>query len=83
MLRHHLIDDRTLRRLIRTGEAAWAGNAQLRIYGRLDCKSGRRMKRQNRVFFGTDAAPLALGFRPCGHCLRREYLLWKKTQDPT
>jgi methylphosphotriester-DNA--protein-cysteine methyltransferase len=81
MLRHHLTDDRTVRSLIRSGAIAWAGNAALGIYGRLDCKSGRRMGRRNRVFFGSDSEARESGFRPCGNCLRQEYREWKKTRD--
>jgi methylphosphotriester-DNA--protein-cysteine methyltransferase len=35
------------------------------------------MKRANRVFFSNEAEAFALGFRPCGHCMRASYLSWK------
>ena len=54
-----------------------AGNLSLKIYGTLSCKSGKRMKKENRVFFKNEAEAIELGFRPCGHCLRAEYVRWK------
>jgi methylphosphotriester-DNA--protein-cysteine methyltransferase len=60
-----------VRRLIRQGDIAWGGNYSLRIYGTLHCGSGKRMKRLNRVFFGTEAEAIQAGFRPCGNCMRK------------
>lgn len=54
-----------------------AGNRKLKIYGNLQCKSGKKMKLENRVFFVSEQAALEAGFRPCGHCLRDAYLSWK------
>ncbi len=57
------------------------GNRKLKIYGTLRCSSGRKMQAVNRVFFRDEAAALAAGYRPCGHCLRAAYQTWKnKTQ---
>jgi methylphosphotriester-DNA--protein-cysteine methyltransferase len=63
--------------LIDDGEITLAGNLKLRIYGRLNCSSGKRMKVQNRVFFTSAGEALSNGFRPCGHCMRSEFRLWK------
>jgi hypothetical protein len=79
MFRHHDLDDETLRVLIRRGVITLAGYAPGRIYGLLSCPSGRRMRRDNRVFFADGAEALALGFRPCGRCLPRAYAAWKAT----
>jgi methylphosphotriester-DNA--protein-cysteine methyltransferase len=76
----HLHSDLTsseLSRLIRRRELSAAGNVALKIYGTLHCKSGRRMKRRNRVFFADEKEARTLRFRPCGHCLREQYLKWK------
>ncbi|HEX4851811.1 MAG TPA: Ada metal-binding domain-containing protein [Puia sp.] len=54
-----------------------AGNANLKIYGRLDCRSGKRMQRKNRVFFEDEAEAIQRGFRPCGHCMHERYQSWK------
>lgn len=70
--------------LVRAGAIQFAGNKNLRIYGTLRCASGKRMKKENRVFFASAEDAVSLGFRPCAKCLRKEYLLWKRAnpQDP-
>lgn len=68
---------RRLKELIDAGAVALGGNLKLKIYGRLDCASGKRMKPLNRVFFGSQADAVNSGFRPCGHCMRDEYNAWK------
>lgn len=70
--------NRVLLSLIKNRKILWAGNRKLKIYGKLNCKSGKRMKTQNRVFFQNEQEAIALGFRPCGHCMRLEYLDWKR-----
>lgn len=70
--------NRVLLSLIKNRKILWAGNRKLKIYGKLNCKSGKRMKNQNRVFFQNEQEAIALGFRPCGHCMRLEYLDWKR-----
>ncbi|MEZ4699398.1 MAG: Ada metal-binding domain-containing protein [Rhodothermales bacterium] len=70
MIHHAHLTDTDVRRLLRSGDIAWAGNRRLRIYGTLRCWSGKRMKRANRVFFRSEADAIAAGFRPCGHCMR-------------
>lgn len=72
---------RLLLQWIREGKIAWGGNAHLKIYGMLDCKSGKRMKRQNRVFFQDEAEAKSAGFRPCGHCMRAAYRQWKRENE--
>jgi len=62
------------------------GNRQLHIYGRLDCSSALRwIKRGHyvayRVFFASELAALAAGYRPCARCLPVEYAQWKELQD--
>ncbi len=70
-------DEPCINSLIKNRKILWAGNRKLNIYGKLNCKSGTRMKTQNRVFFQNEQEAIALGFRPCGHCMRLEYLDWK------
>jgi len=43
----------------------------------LNCKSGKRMKKENRVFFSTENEAIKSNFRPCGHCMKTEYKKWK------
>lgn len=47
---------------------AYAGNRPHKIFGRLDCKSGMRMKKENRVFFASLEDALKEGYRPCNCC---------------
>ena len=79
MIRHDAIDDADLRRLILVGAIRYGGNQRLGIYARLDCASGRRMKRRTRVFFADEDAARAAGFRPCGHCMPDAYKIWRRT----
>ncbi|MEM8487014.1 MAG: Ada metal-binding domain-containing protein [Bacteroidota bacterium] len=72
-MRHDSITDREVFSGIRAGKIRWAGNARLKIYGTLDCWSGKRMHRKNRVFFSTEIDAQAAGYRPCKHCMRHKY----------
>lgn len=58
------------------------GFRPLRIYGSLDCWSAKKFLGQggyakDRVFFADEQSAIAAGFRPCGHCLRDQYKVWK------
>jgi hypothetical protein len=64
---------RKLRALINSGEISLAGNSRQKIYGLLSCRSGKRLKVENRVFFSSDQEALENGYRPCGHCLGKKY----------
>lgn len=46
----------------------YAGWGPGKIFGRLDCKSGMRMKKENRVFFQTLEDAVSEGYRPCKKC---------------
>ena len=59
-----------LKRLIHAGEIKFAGNKRLKIYGMLNCSSGKRMKKINRVFFSSEQEAVSAGYRPCRHCMR-------------
>ena len=83
MIRHDEIEQPELTGLIKKGELRLGGNANLKIYGQLDCKSGQRMLRKNRVFFESEGEALAKGYRPCGHCMRESYLVWKSSLAQT
>ncbi|WP_321826175.1 Ada metal-binding domain-containing protein [Maribacter dokdonensis] len=77
MIKHTDIDNAELHQKIRQKEIVYGGNLNLKIYGTLQCKSGKRMKVKNRVFFNTKEQAKEFGFRPCGHCLRTDYKIWK------
>ncbi|MGM9477404.1 Ada metal-binding domain-containing protein [Pedobacter sp. GSP4] len=76
MIRHTDISVTTFKKLFRNDEICFGGNARLKIYGLLNCKSGKRMKKQNRVFFSSAKEAIQYGYRPCGHCLKKEYKQW-------
>ncbi len=46
----------------------YAGWKPGKIFGRLDCKSGMRTKKENRVFFLTLEDAVNEGYRPCKNC---------------
>jgi len=45
-----------------------AGHKKLKIFGRLDCLSGMRMKKENRIFFHSMKDAIKQGYRPCKKC---------------
>ena len=77
MIHHIAISNAALKNLLRKQEIRWGGNKKLKIFGTLTCSTGKRMKRENRVFFFTEQDALNAGYRPCGHCMRTEYNHWK------
>ena len=77
LIKHVEITNIKLTRLIRSKNIRFGGNVKLKIYGTLHCKSGKRMKRENRIFFSTAKEAKYNGYRPCGHCLKNDYLIWK------
>ncbi|HSF55857.1 MAG TPA: Ada metal-binding domain-containing protein [Algoriphagus sp.] len=76
MVEHGGLSDAELWKRIRSKELVFGGNSRLKIYGTLVCKSGKRMKRENRVFFSSEKEALQHNYRPCGHCMRKEYNAW-------
>ncbi|MCW3467118.1 Ada metal-binding domain-containing protein [Chitinophaga nivalis] len=69
---------RRIQEAIVSGQISLGGNRPLKIYGLLSCNSGKRMKMENRVFFRDQQEALSAGYRPCGHCMRDAYRLWKQ-----
>jgi len=65
--------------LIRKGQISLAGYKKGKIYGLLNCSSGKRMKVENRVFFQNESEALANSYRPCGNCLPQKYWAWKRS----
>ena len=83
MIRHSDFDDtaagqKKLLRLIKKHLILFGGNNSLKIYGLLQCNSGKRMLRNNRIFFQSEEEAVKNGFRPCGHCMKKQYNLWKQ-----
>ena len=79
MIRHDDISSRFLFKKIKNKEIALAGNKKLKIYGTLDCSSGKRMKKENRVFFSCEEKAIKNGYRPCGNCMKTKYNDWKRS----
>ncbi len=83
MIRHTALGNtvfgrsKKLKQLIDAGEIELAGNVKLKIYGRLNCASGKRLKPENRVFFASATEAVEAGYRPCGHCMKQAYQQWK------
>ena len=82
MTRHNDIDRQELRKKIKNRSIQYAGNSRLKIFGLLNCSSGKRMKKENRMFFKTETEAIPAGFRPCGHCMPDHYRQWKLTNRP-
>ena len=80
MIHHVSINPQLLIRKIKNREVAFAGNKKLKIYGALSCSSGKRMKKENLVFFSSEQEALYNGYRPCGHCMIDQYKIWKTLQ---
>lgn len=76
MIHHITIRKRDLHHKIKAGALTLAGNQRLKIFGLLKCTSGKRMKKENRVFFKNYREAIHTGFRPCGHCLSELYRDW-------
>lgn len=77
MIYHSEISDDALRKKIKQKEILFGGNRNLKIYGMLSCISGKRMKKENRVFFASQEEAVGKDYRPCGHCMKKEYQTWK------
>lgn len=77
MIQHSAISDKDLRSKIKQKEILFGGNKKLKIYGTLQCTSGKRMKRENRIFFASKNEAKQNDFRPCGHCMKEQYQKWK------
>ena len=80
MWEQNKIEKHEVFRLIKSKSIKFAGNKKLKIYGTLRCKSGKRMKKENRVFFLNEEEAIAVGFRPCGHCMAANYLNWRMSK---
>lgn len=76
MIKHSELSSASVKIQIKSKEIRFAGNSRLKIYGTLHCRSGKRMKKDKRVFFKSERDALEEGFRPCGNCLKEDYRKW-------
>ena len=65
----------------RARPAAYAGVRTMKIFGRLDCGSGRRALTKNRVFFRSYEDAVAAGYRPCRNCHPVPGLTWQESAE--
>ena len=70
MIAHINLSGSELRSMIRKKKIRFAGNRKLKIYGHLNCYSGKRMKAENRVFFLSEEEAKQAGYRACKKCVR-------------
>lgn len=77
MTRRGEMSNSDLRSKIKQQKIRFGGNRKLKIYGTLSCASGKRMKKENRIFFKSEQEAKQNKYRPCGHCMRVEYKKWK------
>ncbi|MVM31441.1 metal-binding protein [Spirosoma sp. HMF4905] len=69
---------RVLVKLVTSEAVTLGGHRPGKIYGTLTCRTGKRMKPENRVFFRNETEAIAQGFRPCAVCLPGAYKAWRK-----
>jgi len=79
MIYNHELSSAALFKKIKNKEIVFAGNKRLNIYGKLNCSSGKRMKKENRVFFSDEEEAIKNGYRACGRCMKTKYKEWKKS----
>lgn len=77
MVLHTTLGDREIWCHLKSRSLVLAGNRKLKIYGHLNCCAGKRMKKENRIFFTNTDEPKQFGYRPCHHCMPGEYKKWK------
>jgi methylphosphotriester-DNA--protein-cysteine methyltransferase len=77
MLYHATISTKELHQKIKNKAICFGGNKQLKIYGTLQCGSGKRLTKANRVFFSSEEEAIQQQYRPCGHCMKAAYKKWK------
>ncbi|HET9057845.1 MAG TPA: Ada metal-binding domain-containing protein [Chitinophagaceae bacterium] len=78
IIKHTDISSSALHQKIKNTEVQLAGNHKLYIYGKLSCKSGKRMNKETRVFFTSEEEAIKNGYRPCGLCMKAAYKKWKE-----
>ena len=77
MIHHSEISDAELRVKLKDKTIRFGGNKKDKIYGTLSCASGKRLNKENRVFFISEQEAQQENYRPCGHCMRKKYKKWK------
>ncbi|MGL4757842.1 MAG: alpha-ketoglutarate-dependent dioxygenase AlkB [Patescibacteria group bacterium] len=81
MIKHIDLSELELNTLLESEQVKYTGHKNLKIYCHLSCSHGKRMKRENRLFFVSEIEAKEAGFRPCGHCMREQYLIYKNNNQ--
>lgn len=77
MIHHSEVSDVELRIKLKDKTIRFGENRKDKIYGTLSCASGKRLNKENRVFFISEQEAQQENYRPCGHCMRKKYKTWK------
>lgn len=77
---HAELTDDQVRAMLKCGDIKFAGHKGYKVWGLLTCATGKKMKRENRVFFTSQEAAEKNGYRPCGSCQRAAFNRWKSQQ---
>ncbi|MFT7144339.1 MAG: methylphosphotriester-DNA--protein-cysteine methyltransferase [Alphaproteobacteria bacterium] len=82
MILHLNISTNDLLKAIKRKDITFAGWTVGKIYGHLNCVSGKnKIKAQNRVFFSTEQDATNHDYRPCAVCMKDTYKQWKSQQN--
>jgi methylphosphotriester-DNA--protein-cysteine methyltransferase len=68
---------RALVKLVKSRGITLGGHRPSKIYGQLNCRAGKCMKPENRVFFRDETEAVEQGYRPCAVCMPKAYKAWK------
>ncbi len=79
-IKHSEISDKKLHPKLKSRAIEFGGYMKKKIYGTLTCSSGKRMRRESRIFFTDEVEALCMGYRPCGKCMGAKYTEWKAKQ---
>jgi methylphosphotriester-DNA--protein-cysteine methyltransferase len=81
LIKHSAINNAKILKLVKQHKICFGGNEKLKIYGTLRCKAGKRIKKENRVFFVSENEAIQHGYRPCGLCMKQAFQKWKANQN--
>ncbi len=80
---YYFLTDEENKQYLSNRKGQFGGNAELKIYGRLDCPSANHYIQKggyvkHRVFFADEQTAIKAGYRPCAKCMPEAYKKWKE-----
>lgn len=60
---------KNIRSLIASRKIIFGGYSTYKVYGKLSCSAGKRIKEEHKVFFESEQEALNNGYRPCAYCM--------------